>query len=234
MITVYTLAYNEELLIQFMIDHYRSRFPGCPIVIYDNMSTDNTVAIALKNNCEVIAYDTGNLLIDRRFLEIKNNCWKNSLTDWVIVCDLDELLDINPTELKDEEKLGTTLIQSEVYDMINMRDNLDIAGMKYGVKSPIPGKICMFNKKYISEINYGLGAHACSPQGKVVYSKKKYQLYHYNSISPEVTIEKFKIRAARLSPENLKNGWGKHYLMTPEEICHEYKEERKKAIKIRS
>jgi len=32
MITVHTMAYNEEVLIQFMIDHYRSRFPKCHAV----------------------------------------------------------------------------------------------------------------------------------------------------------------------------------------------------------
>lgn len=233
MITLYTLTYNEELLIKFMIDHYRERFPGCRIVVHDNLSTDQTVKIALKSGCEVIPYDTQNQLSDSRFLEIKNNCWKNSLTDWVIVCDLDELFDINEAELKAEEASGVTIIGSDVYDMINLEDNLDIAGMKYGVKSPLPGKFCLFNKKYINEISYEPGCHACNPKGKVVYSKKAYKLYHYNSINPNVTIEKFKIRAARLSPENLKNGWGYHYLMTPEEIREEYTEERKKAIRVR-
>lgn len=233
MITVYTLAYNEELLIQFMIDHYRARFPDCSIVVHDNMSTDSTVKIALKNNCEVITYDTKDQLIDRRFLEIKNNCWKTSFTDWVLICDLDELLDIKKSELEIEEDLGSTIIQSDVYDMINLENNLDIDSIKYGVKSPIPGKLCLFNKKYIREINYSLGAHSCNPEGQVVYSKIKYNLLHYNSISEDETIQKFKIRAKRLSPENLKNGWSHHYLMTPEEIRKEYAEERLKAIKVR-
>jgi hypothetical protein len=80
MITIYTIAYNEEIFIQFMIDHYRSRFPNCHIVVYDNESTDNTVAIAKANNCEVITYCTNNQIQDRKYLEIKNNCWKKSKT----------------------------------------------------------------------------------------------------------------------------------------------------------
>lgn len=233
MVTVYTLTYNEELLIKFMIDHYRERLPGCRIVVYDNLSTDQTVKIALKNNCEVIPYDTQNQLSDLRFLEIKNNCWKNSLTDWVIACDLGELFDINEAQLKAEEASGTTIIRSKTYDMLNLEDNLDITGMKYGVKSPVPGKFCLFNKKYISEINYGPGCHVCNPQGKVVYSKKAYKLYHYAFINVDATIERFKARAERLSPENLKNRWGYHYLMTPKAIREEYTTERAKAIKVR-
>jgi len=233
MITVYTLAYNEELLIQYMIDHYRSRFPGCRIVVYDNMSSDKTVTIARLNNCAVIPFETNNQYSEGRQIQIRNNCWKNAITDWVLVCDLDELLDINKKQLKAEEKLEVSIVSTETYDMINLEDNLDIAGMKYGVKSPLPGKFCLFNKKYISEINYGPGSHTCNPEGQVQYSRKAYRLYHYNSINEQATIDKFKVRAARMSPENIKNGWGIHFLMTPKQIREEYAEERKKALKVR-
>lgn len=233
MITVYTVTHNEELLLQFMIDHYRSRFPGCDIVVYDNMSSDNTVKIALANNCEVIPFDTNDEFQDRRHMEIKNSCWENAKTNWVLVCDLDELLDINEAELRVEEGYGTSIIRSEGYDMINMEDNLDIAGMKYGVKSPMLGKFCLISKKLISAINYGPGCHECKPVGNIRYSKKVYKLYHYASINENLTIEKFKIYRKRLSPENVKNGWGTQYFMTPEEIREEYASERSKAIEIR-
>lgn len=233
MITVYTITYNEALLIQFMIDHYRSRFPGCRIVVYDNMSTDTTVKIALNNNCEVIPFDTGGQFQDRRHMEIKNSCWKDAKTDWVLMCDLDELLDISEAQLKKEEDLGTSMIKCECYDMVNMEDNLDIAGMKYGVRSPTSGKFLLFNKKLISEINYGPGCHQCHPIGTIRYSNKAYKIYHYASINENLTIAKCRIYKARLSPENLRNGWGIHYLMTPQQIREEYAEERKKAVKVR-
>src|SRR3990167_7379971 len=210
MITVHTVAYNESLLIQFMIDHYRKRFPGCRIIVYDNMSTDNTVKIALANNCG-----------------------KDAKTDWVLMCDLDELLDINEVELKTEEGFGTSMIRCEFYDMINMEDNLDIAGMKYGEKSPLPGKFLLFNKKLINEINYTPGAHGCNPMGTVIYSNKVYKAYHYNAINENVTIEKFKDYSARLSPDNIKHGWSLFVLSTPEQIREEYVAVRSKAIKVR-
>lgn len=233
MITVYTVTYNEELLIQFMIDHYRTRFPGCHIVVNDNMSTDNTAKIALANGCKVISFDSNNQFEDRHNMDFKNSCWKEAKTDWVLMCDLDELVDINEAQLKEEESLGTSVIRFEVYDMINMKDNLDFAGMKYGVKSPIPAKFFLFNKKFISEINYGPGAHNCNPAGQIVFSSKLYKSYHYASINADLTIEKFKVRRKRLSPENIKMGWGMQVFMSPEEIHQEYGEERKKAIKVR-
>lgn len=234
MITVYTLTYNEELLIEFMITHYRLRFPNCRIVIYDNISTDKTVEIARKNGCEVIPFNTNNQYREDRQVELRNNCWKDALTDWVLMCDLDELVDINNTKLNQEQKKGTTIIKTETYDMINLTNNLDLTRMKHGVKSPLPGKFCLFNKKFIKAMNYGPGSHSCNPEGQVVYSQKIYKLYHYNSINTKTTIKKFKERAQRMSKENLQNGWGFHYLMTPDQIRQEYLEERAKAIKVRS
>jgi len=233
MITIYTVTYNEELLIQFMIDHYRTRFPGCRIVVNDNMSTDNTAEIALFNGCEVTQFDSNNQFEDRYNMDFKNNCWKDAKTDWVLMCDLDELADINEEQLKTEEDSGTSMVKFEVYDMINMKDNLNFSAMKYGVKSPADSKYFLFNKKFIREINYSPGAHACNPAGKVVYSQNIYKVYHYASINTDLTIEKFKIRQKRLCPENIKMGWGVQVFMTPEEIRKEYAEERSKAIKVR-
>lgn len=233
MITVYTITYNEQLLIQFMIDHYRTRFPGCRIVVYDNISTDKTVKIALANGCEVIPYDTNNQIQDSRYIHIKDNCWKNALTDWVVVCDLDELLDINAAKLKKEEGAGTSIIRSEGYCMINMADNLDIAGMQYGVRASGYDKVHVFNKQLISAINYTIGGHGCNPKGTITYSKRAYKLYHYMFINEGLTVEKFRTYSSRLSPENLKHGWGMHYLFPPEQMHDAYIENRQLAKRVR-
>lgn len=81
MITVYTIAYNEERMLPFFIKWYRDRFPDCRIVLYDNQSTDNTVKICEDNNIEVITYFTNGEMRDSALRDIKNNCWKESLTD---------------------------------------------------------------------------------------------------------------------------------------------------------
>ena len=73
MVTIYTLTYNEEAMIEFFINHYRKRFPNCQINIFDNYSTDETIKIAKKNDCNVIMYDTKNKIQDNKYLEIKNN-----------------------------------------------------------------------------------------------------------------------------------------------------------------
>ncbi len=207
-LTVHTLAYNEEAIIQFFIDHWRDRFPGCHIVIYDNNSTDQTVKIAKQNNCEIRRYNPHNNLNDGLHADIKSHCWKNAQTDWVVVCDCDELLDITAEELAYEESLGTTIFKPEAWTIVNKEDNYDFDNMKYGIRDGGYDKKILFNKKYINEINYTVGCHDANPVGTIKYSSKLYILHHFRDINLNRTIERARATFARLSPENKRNGWG--------------------------
>lgn len=218
MLTVYTIAYNESVLIKFMIDHYRSRFPNCRIVVYDNESTDDTVSIAKENGCEVITYSTNNKISDKKYLEIKNNCWKDAATDWVLICDMDELLDITAEDLVKEDSTGKTAIRAEAYNMVNLEDNYDLASIKYGSRCEPYDKTYCFNRRYLSEINYAPGCHTCQPVGPLKFSDKVYPLYHYICIHPELQVAKYKLYSTRLSEENIKNGWGSHYFQSAEQV----------------
>ena len=220
------MTFNEALMIQFMIDHYRLRFPGCRIVVYDSESTDDTIKIARANNCEVRTFDHHGVFLESRHVDIKNKCWKDSLTDWVLMSDLDELLDINETELKMEEDLGTTIIKSEAYNMVDMEDKFDIPALKYGVRDKGQDKSYLFNKKKIHEINYASGCHSCNPKGTIKYSKKTYKLYHYCYINYDVTVERYRLFRTRPGP-------GNYYSENPEEIRNLYLDARKLAKKIR-
>jgi glycosyltransferase involved in cell wall biosynthesis len=147
------VTFNEDILMQFSIDFYRKRFPNCHIVIYDNDSTDNTINICKSNNCEIRPYSTNGTIDEQYLVDTKNNCWKNANTDWVIVCDVDELLDINSQQLDQENINGVTRIRCESWQMVNMEDNFDVKGMKYGYRNPqdeqcwLYDKSLCFNKK---------------------------------------------------------------------------------------
>lgn len=218
MITVYTMAYNEEVFLQFMLDHYKKRFPNCHIVLYDNDSTDNTVPIALKNNCEIMQYHTNNLVDDFKLRELKNNFWKSAKTDWVLVCDIDELLDINEDDLKYEESIGTTIIKSEGWNMVNLEDNYDFANIKHGSRVPQYDKYYLFNKNHIKDINYACGCHSAHPTGLVKLSDKPYKLYHYKGINPDYLVERYKLTASRISENNRRCGMGNYYFADEQSI----------------
>ena len=187
-ITVYTMAFNEELLLPHMIKHYRDRFPNCHIVVYNNNSTDNTKQIAESNNCEVIFYNTHDQVNDDMLRNLKNNCWKSAQTDWVVVCDVDEMLNITKSELINEEYKGSTIITTECWNMVNMEDNYDFENVKHGIREPMYDKRILFNKKHINNINYVHGCHKCNPIGNIKYSEQNYKLYHYKYFNPEYSV----------------------------------------------
>jgi len=218
-ITIYTIAFQEEFILPFFIKWYRDRFPNCKIVIYDNESTDNTVKIALNNNCEVKSYNTNNQLSDSMYLEIKNNCWKQSGTDWVLICDVDEFLDITSEDLNTNK----TLFRSKGYNMCNVNNVSNILDIKHGVDSPQYDKTICFNSRYIKEINYAAGCHSCSPIGDVLYSYKTPKLLHMKFINEDYMVDRYKMFKNRMSEENIKKGWGVQYTNTEEIIRRDYK-----------
>lgn len=235
MITIYVLTYNEDIKLPFFIKHYRKRFPKCNIVIYDNYSTDNTENIALNNNCQIIKYNTNNQLSDSKYLEIKNHCWKNAETDWVVVCDCDEFLDIDTDQLEKEHHLGTNIIKGYGWQMINMNvDSYNLDEMTYGIRNSFYDKCILFNKKYISEINYRAGCHKCKPIGKKIQlNYKKYNLFHFHNINENYIVDRHKIMTERMSELNKKLGWGIEYFMTRDEIKDEFESMRKNAVQVR-
>ena len=144
---LYALAYNEEVLIEKFILHYRDRFPNCAITIYDNQSTDRTKEIALSYGCQVMDHYTNNEIRDDLYLEIKNNCWKKANTSWVLIADADEFLDINQEQLQKED---CSIILSKGYNMVNLEDDLIFENIKFGIRAKQYDKYYLFNKSKIN------------------------------------------------------------------------------------
>jgi hypothetical protein len=233
MVTVHVITYNEELMIEFFVNHYRKLFPNCIIKVYDNYSTDNTVKIAKNLGCEINYYDSNNNLSDSKFLEIKNNCWKNSETDWVVVCDCDELIQISQDELINEDKNGTTLFKFLGYHIMNTEDVLDLNSLSFGFPDKMYDKILLFNKSKIENINYSPGCHVAHPSGIVNFSKNSYKLLHYKYLGMQYTIDRYELFAKRLSDENLRYGWSVHYLTKKNEIIEYYNKSKNHLINVK-
>jgi len=92
-IWAYAICWNEAKMLPYYLRHY-SQF--CEkIIIYDNGSNDGSQQI-IRNHpkAELRTYDTGGKIKDEVYLQIKNNCWKESRSkaDWVIVGDIDEIV----------------------------------------------------------------------------------------------------------------------------------------------
>jgi len=208
MIEIFTIIYNEEIILQKFINHYRERFPNCEITIYDNMSTDNSRQIAVENNCKIIDYNSNNEIRDDLYLKIKNNCWKQSEIDWVLIVDADEFLDINQEQLQKED---CSIILSKGYNMVNLEDDLIFENIKFGIRAKQYDKYYLFNKSKIKEINYEAGCHSANPKGEIKFSKNVYNLFHYTMLSEQYLIDRYRRNYERLSSINKKNGWGIQY-----------------------
>lgn len=240
MITIYTIAFNEKLMLPYFVAHYRSLFPKCRIVVYNNMSDDGTKELALSLNCEVIDYDTGGKLSDAKYLDIKNNCWKNApgnqeaaaRTDWAMIVDMDEHCIIGESDLINESENGATILKFEGFNMVNMLHNLAIETIQYGVRAPSYDKSYCFNIREIKEINYEPGCHHARPVGNVRYSQSFYRCLHYKYLNIEYMIKRHALFASRLSDDNIKKGFGFHYRYPASRIKKEFMQAQRNAIKI--
>lgn len=233
-ITIYTIAFNEELMLPHFIRHYRARFHNCKIIVYDNQSTDGTVLVAKSAGCEVIEYNTNNQLSDSAYLRIKNHCWQTTpRLGWALIADVDELCDINEADLLREQKAGTTIVTFKGYNMVNLREDYNVEGITHGVPDDMYSKHYLFYTPEISAINYNPGCHVSKPVGRISYSTQTYNCYHYRYINTDYVVNRYAVNLKRLSAENKRKGWGSQYASGATKIVNEIAALRKHATQLR-
>lgn len=230
-ITIYSICWNEEFLLQQYFDWYKFRFPKANFVVYDNESTDNSVKICKENGALVIPYSTDNQLSDSKYLEIKNNCWKGN-SGWVLIGDVDEWLDIDYLNLKQENTVGHTLIKSRGWNMCNKKGLTDYAKITTGIRSNHYDKFLCFKASEIKEINYEPGAHSIKPIGNLQYSDNKYDLLHMKFLNEDYIVNRYLQFKNRMSMENHRNGWGIQYKAEEEQIRIDFKNHLEASLNI--
>ena len=227
-IHVYSICWNEEKFLPLYLKHYCSF--ADKIIIYDNESTDNTLKILKENpKVEIKTYKTNGKLNDFEYLKIKNNAWKKSRgkADWVIVCDVDELL--YPRQKQDItqtlQKTDKTIFKPEGYEMLSETfptTDQPLTNQTKGVKSKWFDKKIIFNPHSIVEINYYPGCHEAEPIGIVKYGEQQFYLLHFKRMGLEYIINRYKTFANRMSKNNIEQKMGMHYFMKEKEITDEF------------
>lgn len=220
-IELYVLCFNEEKMILHSLNYY-SQFCS-KIIIIDNQSTDNSILLAEKfENIEVRSLFTGNEFVEDVLTYSRNNCWKGSKADFVIVCDMDELLyDENLIEkliIAKQKNISIPKIQG--YNMIcdyfpDNYEKLITNQIQYGVRTTRFDKNIVFDPKQVKEINYRPGAHLCNP---VFYTEPisreviELKLLHYKYLGKEYLYQKHKKYVERMSEISKKKLHGAEYL----------------------
>jgi hypothetical protein len=196
----------------------------------DNESDDDSTAIIRSyKNAEVRTYSTNGEIRDDIYLEIKNNIWKESRgkADWVIVCDVDEIL-YHPnliTKLDELKERGINIIKPHGYDMYaEDYPKNSLLEIKTGIKdNRLLGKCIIFNPNSVEEINYKTGCHKCYPTGNLkFYKEDDIKLLHYKCLNLDFLLGRFELLKNRLSLYNIENKFGKHYLAEEESIKKKY------------
>ena len=212
-IDVFSLCYNEEIILPYFLKHYKKFVRN--ITIYDNMSTDNSVNIMNEYGVNVIPYDTQGKLEESAFLSIKNNSWKGSDADWVIVCDTDELI-YHENIIEVLTNTHANHIVTDGYEMMSeslpTTEGQIYEELKFGYFKPDYSKPCLFKPSEVKDINFGPGCHNADPKGQNIISIKNsgIKLLHYKYINREVLIKKYEHYKVRHSEEMIRMGWGNY------------------------
>lgn len=224
----YSICWNEEKLLPYVLDYYS---PICEKMIFlDNESDDRSPEIIRSyKNAEVRNYSSNGEIRDDIYIQIKNNIWKESRgkADWVIVCDVDEIL-YHPdliVKLDELKKQGVSIIKPHGFDMYaEDYPEHSLLEITSGIKdNRLLGKCIIFNPNMIDEINYKIGCHKCYPTGKLKYYRKDdIKLLHYKCLKLDFLLNRFDLLKKRLSDFNIQNKFGKHYLAEKDLIKKKY------------
>jgi hypothetical protein len=184
----YAMVRNEEALLPYFIRHYHALGD---VTIFDDHSEDDTVSVARAEGATVLPVEGQEQdLLEHRLLRCKNHAWwpvRNDY-DWVIAVDSDEFLYHENLlgALQHSQDLGATVLAPCGYQMVSMvfptGPRPITEQIRRGTICPMYSKLCCFNPKRISGINFAVGSHYADPQGEVQllpYPGLKLLHYHH-------------------------------------------------------
>jgi hypothetical protein len=216
-IEIYTLCHREAKIIPYFMRHY-SQYGH--VFMYEGHSTDGSAELAQSLGATIIPLDTNNTVNDEVFTDMKNNCWKQSKADWVIICDMDEFV-YHPDMLNYLAGIEETIICPTTYEMITdvypTTNGQIYDEVKWGFKSN--PKYFMFKPTQLLGMNYGCGCHDAQPEGRV-HIKRDSEIIcmHMRCLSIEHIVNRNAYIASRLSEVNIKMGWGWHTRQDRKEV----------------
>src|SRR5574343_241361 len=164
-VEIYALCHQEAKIIPYFMRHYNQYGK---VFLYEGHSTDGSRELAESMGATVINLDTNNEVRDDIFSSVKNNCWKDSKADWVIVCDMDEFI-WHPNFIAYLETVPETIVAPRTFEMMAPQFPTTVGQIydevKYGFE--IRTKFFLFRPQALKEISYGAGCHDALPQGSV-------------------------------------------------------------------
>jgi glycosyltransferase involved in cell wall biosynthesis len=230
-IETYILAHQEEKMIAYTMRHY-TQFSD--VILMEGHSTDRTVEIAESFGARIMKVDTHNEVNDAIYLEIKNNCWKGSKADWVIIVDTDEFV-FHPNLIEYLKSTDSTIFRPRLFNMYSEEfpttEGQIYDEVKYGVDGG--GKTNLFRPDQITEINYLPGCHNARPEGNVILNiHSDIYTLHFKNLSRQYVIERNAYLFNRLSEVNKHYKWGCHVGKGAEAVNKDFDDVQEQLIKV--
>ena len=227
-VEVHVLFFYETWLSNYIIRHY-SQF--AQRIVVHNAGPNKLIATPdwFSGACstfEDVPWDCPEVN-DLKYAELRNNCWKGTDADWVIVVDADEFIyfpEGAEKSLGAYTRMGAAVIRPHGFEMFS--ETLPTGGGQIyeEIKMGAPddkwyAKPVLFNPKLVSDMRFGLGSHEANPHlhdgrsfhvgPKWPFAKPACNLLHYHQIGPADWIaERYDGNIKRMCKENKANHWG--------------------------
>lgn len=216
-ITINIITHNEEIMLPFIIEHYRKMFKSPKFIVHDNSSNDLTLSIAEKEGCIIIPFTTEGMN-DTEQSKIKSRAVNECDTEWCLCIDADEASMITDEDLKNTK---ADIIRFQGWDIFDNVETPWLAEAK-GCKSEGYSKPCLVRVNSFINLEFAAGAHTIQSlemkeKRNPIYSEKEFNLLHYKHWSPSWVVGRSAYLASRQSKENLEKKHSFHFAFSKEQ-----------------
>jgi FkbM family methyltransferase len=206
LLAIHVMAYNEAALLPLFVRFYKPRFEGygCVVIVHDNDSTDDTVAVAHAMGCKTKVLSTSGFYDEFALTARRSGCWVSDDTHstWVLVVDMDEFCDICPELLLKSADMDVMVATG--FDMVSSALGGWPTTVTTGVPSTLYSKPVLFRRAAVQAVDFSLGSHSATwtkrGEGAVCVRRDAFVMYHYHLFAPDHALFRRLQRKTRRAP----------------------------------
>ena len=230
-IEVFAVCFNEVRMIPYFMRHY-SKYGA--VTIFDNESTDGSAELARSLGATVFSFSTNGEFREDILTHLRNDCWKDSKADWVIVCDIDEFV-YHRNFLWALNNAWGTVLMPRMFQMYSTEFPTTKGQLYDEVRKGVEmkSKMCLFKPSQFQQMNYEMGCHHAYPEGNFILNVQTEIInLHFKNLSVDYALARNAELTARQSEVNRTRGWNWHIEAPEQETREEFVRVQSKLIDV--